>query len=108
MAVAAAMTGPAASQAAGQPVVGVGDQEVSTLYDPLFRWTGVGTVRLIVPWDVALADPGSMDPWIDAARRMYVEPHIASQHRRGEDGRGHLPTPGEYRAAFAAFRARWP
>ena len=100
----AATAGPAAAA----PVVGIGDQEPGTFVDPWFSWSGVGTARLIVSWDVALTDPGSVGPWLETARRMHVQPLVAFQHRRGEGRPAYLPSRGEYRAAVAAFQARWP
>jgi hypothetical protein len=90
--------------------VGIADQNLRPA-DPLFIWTGIGTVRLIVPWDAGLRPTPELDARLSEARDAGLDMVVAFEHRRGEDCRTRpcvLPTPAELRDAFAAFRARWP
>src|SRR4051794_27041790 len=102
-----AVLGAAPSHAAVE--VGLSDQHPESLEDPLARWLGFRTARIIVPWDVAWSPAGDLDAWLAAARGMDVV--VSFEHRREEDCRERpcvLPTPPQMAAAFAAFRARWP
>src|SRR6476646_2124787 len=91
--------------------VGIADQHASTFADPKYRVLGLGYARIVVPWDVATTDPGSLGAWLAAARAAGARPLVSF----GVDKRQRCParpcTPpsaDEYAAAFAAFHARWP
>ncbi|HEY6887732.1 MAG TPA: glycosyl hydrolase, partial [Solirubrobacter sp.] len=90
--------------------IGIADQNLRPA-DPLFAWTGIRTVRLIVPWDAGLRPTPELDARLDEARDAGLDMLVAFEHRRGEDcrtGPCALPTPDQLREAFVAFRARWP
>lgn len=102
------VAGPAAARAAE---IGLSDQHYASFLDPRFQALGIDHVRLVVPWDVALTDPDSAGVWLDAAAAHGLEPMVAfeaSASDRCPDDPCSVPSVGDYRAAFAAFRARWP
>jgi hypothetical protein len=90
--------------------------------NPHFRGLHVRIARLIVSYDAVLhrtRESREIIAWIRAAEQAHVEPLIAFQHVRGcYIGRGHghiphlakchLPTVGEFRRAFRAFRRSFP
>jgi hypothetical protein len=91
--------------------VGIADQHAATFADPTFRALGLGYARIVVPWDVALTDPAPLDAWLAAARAAGARPLVSF----GVDRRQRCParpctppTAEQYRAAIAAFHARWP
>ena len=94
----------AASAQAPATSVGISDQQWTTLVDPLADWLGFERARVIAPWDVALHESRAFDDWLQWAGWSGVEPLVSFE--RAGDGR--LPSAAEYRAAFAAFRRRWP
>ncbi|MDQ3677035.1 MAG: hypothetical protein M3401_09575 [Actinomycetota bacterium] len=99
--------GSAPPQRAGL-VVGIGEQNAPMFGDPRFRALGVKHVRLVVPYDAAAVrfERDLADAWLAAARAAGVEPFITFGHSRGDPKK--LPTVAEFRAAFRAFRARYP
>src|SRR4051812_7295463 len=91
--------------------VGLADQHATTFSDPAFRSLGLGYARIVVPWDVATTDPGSLDGWLAGARAAGARPLVSF----GVDRRQRCParpctppTAEQYGAAMAAFHARWP
>src|SRR3954452_17438069 len=107
---AAALAAVLAATPAQAVQVGIADQHASTFSDPAFRSLALGYARIVVPWDVATTDPGSLDPWLQAARAAGARPLVSF----GVDRRQRCPaqpcTPpsaDQYAAAFAAFHARW-
>src|SRR5436190_18191246 len=91
--------------------VGLADQHALTFAEPGYRALGLGYARIVVPWDVATTDPGSLDPWLAAARAAGARPLVSF----GVDGRQRCParpctppTAEEYAAAIPAFHARLP
>ncbi len=102
--------------------VGIGDQRAAMFSNPHFRALHVRIARLIVSYDSVLRHtPESREvaAWIHAAEQAHVTPLVAFQHVRGcYIGRGHgyipktrkchLPTVGEFRRAFRAFRRAYP
>jgi hypothetical protein len=99
-----------AGPAQSAPVVGIADQHVSPA-DPLFAWTGIRTLRTVAPWDATLAPSPELDARLHAMRAAAVEPVVSFERRRAEDCRVSactLPSPAALRAAFRAFRERWP
>src|SRR4051794_32306074 len=91
--------------------VGIADQHAATFADPVYRALGLGYARVVVPWDVAITSPASLDAWLAAARMAGARPLVSF----GVDTRQRCParpcsppTADQYGAAFAAFHARWP
>lgn len=88
--------------------VGVADQNVSTLQNPLYRHLGTTVTRLIVPWNVAF-DRGRL-PWVSAwlgqARADGVQPMIAFARFFGQSMRP--PSVAAYTRAVRAFRRDFP
>ncbi len=100
-----------AAVAAGAVQVGVSDQQPAALTDPSLAWLGLRHARLIVPWDVAWRDPARVDAWLAEARAARMEPMVAFERRPEDPCPGpdcRPPTVADYRAAVAAFVARWP
>ncbi len=92
-------------------VVGMSDQQTDSWPDPRLRALGLRHARLIVPWDAARSEPERVQAWLDAVAAQGFTPHVAFQHRRGEDCRTtscRAPSRSEYRDAVAAFLARFP
>jgi len=89
-------------------VVGIGEQQAPMFADPRFRALGIDHARLVVPYDaVGLpVERDLTDAWLAAARGAGVEPFITFGHSRAEPTK--LPTVAQFRAAFRAFRARYP
>ena len=104
--------GVAAGRAARNgPFVGISDQSAETFGDPRFQALGIRYARLITPWDAITTEPDRLDAWLQAARSAGVEPLVAFNHRRGDACPAKpcgLPSVAEYRAMFAAFRAKYP
>src|SRR5439155_11345713 len=88
--------------------IGIGDQGAAMFDAPLFRALSIDKARRVVPWDVMQirSEVQLTDAWLAAARRAEVEPFIsfgASRRKPAE-----LPGVAQFRAAFAAFRKRYP
>jgi hypothetical protein len=98
----------AAAAQARQPrvMLGIGEQHASMFDDPLFRWLGMKTARIVVPWDVQRMphDRERVRAWLDKTRALGIDPVVA--FGRSWDPRGHrqLPTLSQYRWAFRRFR----
>ena len=106
----AAMVAPA-TQARGDVRIGISDQNTSALLDTRVAWLGIATVRVVAPWDAALAPSPELDDWLQTARAQGLDALVSFEHRRGENcdtGPCRLPTAGQMLQAFEAFRARWP
>ncbi|MGH2919920.1 MAG: hypothetical protein ACRDLS_15165 [Solirubrobacteraceae bacterium] len=89
-------------------VVGIGEQQAPMFGDPRFRALGIRHVRLVVPYDAAAVrfERDLADAWLAGAQSAGAEPFITFGHSRGDPEK--LPTVAEFRAAFRAFRARYP
>lgn len=89
-------------------VVGIGEQQAPMFDDPRFRALGIRHARLVVAYDAidVSFERGLADTWITGARRAGVEPFITFGHSRVKPRK--LPSVAEFRAAFRAFRARYP
>ena len=90
---------------------GLSDQHQLNFLDARFRSLPIDHVRLTVPWDAALTDPEAVGAWLRTASNLSLEPLVAFEHAAGDRCPGppcRLPSLDEYRAAVAAFRARWP
>ena len=100
-----------AAPARAQVPVGISDQHASALHDPRLQALGVAGVRVVAPWDAALAPSPELDDWLPTARALRLDALVSFERRRGEDCRAgpcRLPTTDELTTAFEAFRARWP
>jgi hypothetical protein len=106
---AATATKPTAEPLARPPlVVGLGEQQAGMFSDPRFRELGIDQVRIVIAYD-AMSVPFERqlaDLWLDEARRAGVEPFVTFGHSRVHPDK--LPAVREFRAAFRAFRARYP
>jgi hypothetical protein len=103
----AAATTPA-PPAAQRPILGIGEQLSPMFKDKRFVDLGVRHVRLVAAYDAMALRPERdlVDVWVAEARRTGVEPFITFGHSRGQPDK--LPTVGEFRSAFRAFRRRYP
>jgi hypothetical protein len=110
------VTAPAADAA---ELMGIADQSAHMFYSPHFQELDSPISRLVVSYDAVLRNTfevADIDAWVFAARVSGIEPLIAFEHARGcYDGTGivkskrcRLPSAARYRAAFDAFRARYP
>ena len=99
---------PAPAPEAERPVVGIGEQQTAMFSDPRFRALDVAHSRLVTAWDTTSVrfERDLVDTWLAEARRAGVEPFITFGHSRVNDEK--LPSVGEFRAAFRAFRERYP
>ncbi len=91
--------------------VGLGDQKPAAFADARARALGLRHARLIVPWNAASSEPARVQAWLDAVAAAGLAPHVAFEHLRTDDCPGSpcvLPSRAQYRAAVAAFHARWP
>src|SRR5689334_8757105 len=101
----------AAPSARAAVPVGLADQQASALVDPRFTALGLRSARVVAPWDAALGESAELDRWLRTAHGLGIDAFVSFGRRVGEDcrtGPCRLPSADEYRAAFLAFRARWP
>lgn len=93
-------------------VVGMGDQKASVFSDARLTGLGLRYARLIVPWDAATSEPGTVDAWLAAVGAAGMTPHVAFEHLRSDAcpsaRRCVVPTAAQYGAAVRRFIARWP
>jgi hypothetical protein len=89
-------------------VVGIGEQNSPMFADRRFRELGIEHARLVVPYDAVARriERELVDVWLAEAERAGVEPFITFGHSRARPAK--LPTVAEFRAAFRAFRRRYP
>ena len=89
-------------------VVGIGEQGSAMFADQRFRDLGIEHARLVVPYDAVARriERELTDLWLAEAARAGVEPFITFGHSRAVPEK--LPSVGEFRAAFRAFRERYP
>jgi hypothetical protein len=102
-----AVTTPATSSG-HSPIIGIGEQQAAMFSDPRFRALGIDRARLVVAYDATGVrfERELADGWMAAARSAGVEPFVTFQHSRVHPAK--LPSVAEFRAAFLAFRARYP
>jgi len=88
--------------------VGIGEQGAAMFADKRFLDLGIDRARLVVPYDAVgrRTERELADAWIGAAQAANVEPFITFGHSRANPEK--LPSVGEFRAAFRAFRKRYP
>jgi hypothetical protein len=92
---------------AGKPVMlGIGEQHSSMFSDPLFRWLGMPTARIVVPWDVQRIphDQRRVQEWLDHTRRLGIRPVVAFGRSWAANGHRKLPTVSQFRHAVRRFR----
>jgi hypothetical protein len=99
VAFAAVLVAPAASEAKYDVRIGLGDQRVATLDQPLFQRTKIKRLRYFVPYN-AIRDPYQMrlvETYVDTARRngQSVLVHISTDDLRVR--RGKAPSQKQYR-----------
>ena len=102
-------TTPTATTPSGPPlVVGIGEQQAAMFADRRFRDLGIDTVRLVLAYDAmdVRFERELAGVWLAEARRADVEPYVTFGHSRVHPDK--LPTVREFRAAFRAFRTRYP
>ncbi len=89
-------------------IVGIGEQNSPMFSDRRFRDLGIEHARLVVPYDAVgrRIERELADLWLAEAERAGVEPFITFGHSR--EYRKKLPSVAEFRAAFRAFRERYP
>ena len=93
------------------PYVGISDQDPDTFSDRRFTALGMRYARLITPWNSMTTEPDRLDRWLQAARAAGIEPLVAFNHARSDvcpKRPCRLPSIGQYRYAFNAFRAKYP
>src|SRR5262245_26211202 len=101
----------ASAEAQARVPVGLADQHAAALRDERVAWLGITTARAVAPWDAALERCAELGEWLRTARDRGFDALVSFGRRRGEDCRSGdcgLPSEAEMRAAFIAFRARWP
>jgi hypothetical protein len=93
------------------PVVGLSDQLTDGWSDMRLRALGLHAARLVVPWDAATSEPARVQAWLTATAAAGMVPHVAFEHLRGSRCPASpcvTPSRAQFRAAFRAFRARFP
>jgi hypothetical protein len=98
----------AAQRANVRPAIGIGEQQAAMFKDKRFTELGIKNVRLVTAYDTANVgfERDLVTVWLDGVRRTNSEPFITFGHSRVNPKK--LPSVGEYRAAFRAFRVRFP
>jgi hypothetical protein len=88
--------------------VGIGDQGTALFTDPRFKALHIDKARLVTAYDATRVrfERDLVDVWLSAARSAGVEPFVTFGHSRVNPRK--LPSVAEFRAAFRAFRARYP
>jgi hypothetical protein len=92
-------------------IVGIGDQKPNMFSAPLFRALKVKRSRYGPAWNSIFTEPEVLDAWLKSAQAAGVEPLIAFGAARGSNCPTEpckLPSVSEYRAAFRAFREKYP
>jgi hypothetical protein len=108
----AALLAAGATPAHARPVtLGIGEQQPGMFSDPYWAQLGIPHARFLTQWDALRhkRERGLLDAWVEAARAAGAQMTIAftHSHRARRDPR-EFPTRAQFRAAFAAFRARYP
>ncbi len=110
LAVGLALTLPAPATAL--KIAGLSDQHTDGIGDTrLRRELSMTAGRLLVRWDVATTNAAEVDGWLAAAQSRGIRPLVVfnrTPETRCPSTPCVLPTVARFRAAFRAFRARWP
>lgn len=91
--------------------VGIADQKPSTFTDPAFLALRLRDARLVVPWDVLIAQRWQreeLDAWMDAAEAAGMRPLVTFGHSRRPAWRRHAPSPKTLQTQFNKLRSRYP
>jgi hypothetical protein len=88
--------------------IGIGDQHPESFSHSLFRDLDFRYARLIVPWDALRRsdERTRVDAWLGAARVAGARPFVTFSHSRVNPRK--LPSAGQFRRQFRAFRKRYP
>jgi hypothetical protein len=99
---------PSGAQAAAR--LAIAEQDPGFFSDPRFRALGIRDARLVVSWDVINSqwEREQTDAWLIRAQQSGVRPMVTFAHSRAVGRELYLPTVAEFRAAFLAFKARYP
>ena len=94
--------------AGGAATVGIGDQNVGTFQQPLYRQLGLPVARVMVPWNAALQPRyrAFVTDWLAAVRAAGARPFVTFGRWSGQSMRP--PSVAAYRRAFGAFRRAFP
>jgi hypothetical protein len=99
----------------GAYVVGLGDQNAAVFTNPYFQQLGVKRTRLITQYDSVFHERAQLDAWLAAARAARMEvvvafnpPATMTCPNLGHNHSCRLVSSGSYKAAFRAFRRRYP
>lgn len=103
-----------ASSAYAAPLLGLGDNQITTLQDPVFQATQIKRMRVLVPYDdIAYGKDrlANMDIWMATAKNQGIEPLVSFYRTYScpvKCALKRLPSKAGYRQHFRAFRARYP
>jgi hypothetical protein len=88
--------------------VGIGEQQTAMFESPEFTALGIDKARIVVSYDAVAVrfERDITDTWMAEAKAAGVEPFVTFGHSRVHPKK--LPSVGEFRAAFGAFRKRYP
>jgi hypothetical protein len=91
-------------------VVGIGDQKSDMFSDPRFAAMDFHIARRVVAWDALRYrwQRAELDEWMDDAQAAGVAPLVSFARSRVWSKRKILPSPARFRAAFRAFKRRYP
>src|SRR4051794_22485782 len=97
--------------------LGIADSDSATFTDPAWAGLRINHARAVVPWDVALTDPGAptaagarraeFDRWVAAAAAAGVRPLVTFE-RSLDPARAGKPALADYESAMRAFAAGYP
>ena len=92
------------------PAVGFGEQRSAVFTNPFWQDLGLKRTRFVVGWDALRSrwQTAEVDAWMAAARAAGAKPLIAFTRSRSHWRTKVLPSKGEYKKAFRAFRHRYP
>jgi hypothetical protein len=92
----------------GGLAVGIGEQQTAMFANPLFRALRIDKARIVVSYDAVSVgfERQIVDTWMAQAKAAGVEPFVTFAHSRVHPKK--LPSVAEFRAAFQAFRKRYP
>jgi hypothetical protein len=102
------LPGIASRSATARPAIGIGEQLSAMFKDKRFTDLGIRNVRLVTAYDTANVgfERDLVTVWLEGVRRTNSEAFVTFGHSRVNPKR--LPSVAEYRAAFRAFRRRFP
>jgi hypothetical protein len=88
--------------------VGIGEQQTAMFKNPLFTALRIDKARIVVSYDAVSVrfERDITDTWMAEAKAAGVEPFVTFGHSRVHPKK--LPSAGEFRTAFRAFRKRYP